>query len=57
VEKMKFTERIIQLGKNRQMPQQQFAAALEIDTTTCCKIEKGERRIKVLDIAKENLEI
>lgn len=54
---MKFTERIIQLGKNRQMPQQQFAAALEIDTATCCKIEKGERRIKVLDIAKENLEI
>jgi len=28
------------------MPQRQLAAALEIDTATYCKIEKGERRAK-----------
>ena len=44
---MKFTERIKQLREERQMPQRQFAAALEIDTATYCKIEKGERRAKV----------
>jgi transcriptional regulator with XRE-family HTH domain len=43
---MKFTERIRQLREERQMPQRQFAAALEIDTATYCKIEKGERRVK-----------
>jgi transcriptional regulator with XRE-family HTH domain len=52
---MKFTERIKQLREERQMPQRQFAAALEIDTATYCKIEKGERRVKaeqVVVIAK-----
>jgi transcriptional regulator with XRE-family HTH domain len=44
---MKFTERIRQLREERQMPQRKFAAALEIDTATYCKIEKGERRAKV----------
>jgi transcriptional regulator with XRE-family HTH domain len=44
--KMKFTERIRQLREERQMPQRKFAAALEIDTATYCKIEKGERRAK-----------
>jgi transcriptional regulator with XRE-family HTH domain len=43
---MKFTEQIKQLREERQMPQRQFAAALEIDTATYCKIEKGERRVK-----------
>lgn len=43
---MKFTERIKQLREERQMPQRKFAAALEIDTATYCKIEKGERRAK-----------
>jgi transcriptional regulator with XRE-family HTH domain len=43
---MKFTERIKQLREKRQMPQRKFAAALEIDTATYCKIEKGERRAK-----------
>ena len=38
---MQFTERIKQLREKRQMPQRQFAAA------TYCKIEKGERRVKV----------
>jgi len=43
---MMFTEKIKQLREERQMPQRQFAAALEIDTATYCKIEKGERRVK-----------
>ena len=43
---MQFTERIKHLREERQMPQRQFAAALEIDTATYCKIEKGERRVK-----------
>ena len=43
---MQFTERIKQLREERQKPQRQFAAALEIDTATYCKIEKGERRVK-----------
>jgi len=43
---MQFTERIKQLREELQMPQRQFAAALEIDTATYCKIEKGERRVK-----------
>jgi transcriptional regulator with XRE-family HTH domain len=47
---MKFTERIKQLREERQMPQRQFAAALEIDTATYCKIEKGERRVKAKQV-------
>lgn len=43
---MMFTEKIRELREARQMPQRQFAAALEIDTATYCKIEKGERRVK-----------
>jgi len=43
---MKFTEHIKQLREERQMPQRQIAAALEIDTATYCKIEKGERRVR-----------
>jgi len=43
---MKFIERIRQLREELQMPQRQLAAALEIDTATYCKIEKGERRAK-----------
>jgi transcriptional regulator with XRE-family HTH domain len=43
---MLFIERIRQLREERQMPQRQLAAALEIDTATYCKIEKGERRAK-----------
>jgi transcriptional regulator with XRE-family HTH domain len=43
---MQFTERIKQLREERQMPQRQFIAALEIDTATYCKTEKGERRVK-----------
>lgn len=29
-----------------QQSRKQFAAVLEINTATCCKIEKGERRVK-----------
>ena len=43
---MQFTGRIKQLREERQMPQRQLAAALEIDTATYCKIEKSERRVK-----------
>jgi len=43
---MNFIEHIKQLREERQMPQRQLAAALEIDTATYCKIEKGERRAK-----------
>jgi transcriptional regulator with XRE-family HTH domain len=59
---MKFTERIKQLREKQQMPQRQLAAALEIDTATYCKIEKGERRVKgeqviiIADILQTNQE-
>lgn len=43
---MRFPEWIKQIRKDRQMPQRQLAAALEIDTATYSKIEKGERRVK-----------
>jgi transcriptional regulator with XRE-family HTH domain len=61
---MRFIERIRQLREERQMPQRQLAAALEIDTATYCKIEKGERRTKgeqvviiaeILNTSKEEL--
>lgn len=43
---MLFADRIRQLREQKQMPQRQLAAALEIDTATYCKIERGERRAK-----------
>ena len=52
---MIFTDKIRQLREERKIPQRVFAAALEIDTATYCKIEKGERRAKreqVLIIAR-----
>ena len=48
---MNFTEHIKRLREDRQMPQRQLAAALEIDTATYCKIEKGERRAKCEQVA------
>ena len=42
-----FTERIKQLHEERQMPQRQLSAVLEVDTATYCKIEKGERRARL----------
>jgi DNA-binding XRE family transcriptional regulator len=43
---MKFAEHIKKLRGELRMPQRQLAAALEINTATYCKIEKGERRTK-----------
>lgn len=41
-----FSERIKELRIQKQMPQRQLAAALDIDTATYCKIEKGERKAR-----------
>lgn len=52
---MMFINRIKQLREDFQMPQRQLAAALNIDTATYCKIEKGIRCVKrdqVIIIAK-----
>lgn len=52
---MKFTERIRQLRENRKIQQRKMAAALDIDTATYSKIERGERKVKaeqVVVIAK-----
>lgn len=41
---MLFTEKIKDLRLHSQLPQRKLAAALDIDTATYCKIEKGERK-------------
>jgi DNA-binding XRE family transcriptional regulator len=41
-----FNEKIKQLREERQIPQRKLAAALDIDTASYCKIEKGERRAR-----------
>lgn len=43
---MLFGEKIKQLREELQLPQRQLAAALEIDTATYCKIEKGDRKAR-----------
>jgi transcriptional regulator with XRE-family HTH domain len=43
---MMFNERIKQLRENRQIPQRKLAAAMDIDTASYCKIERGDRRAK-----------
>ena len=43
---MTFTERIKQLREQRQLPQRKVAEALDIDSATYCKIERGERKAK-----------
>lgn len=48
---MLFTERIKELRMQNRLPQRKLAAALEIDTATYCKIEKGERKAKKEQIA------
>ena len=48
---MNFTAHIKRLREEQQMPQRQLAAALEIDTATYCKIEKGERRAMCEQVA------
>ena len=41
-----FGNKIKTIREEKQIPQRQLAAALEIDTATYCKIEKGDRRAK-----------
>lgn len=41
-----FGNKIRMLREEKLIPQRQLAAALEIDTATYCKIEKGDRRAK-----------
>ena len=43
---MMFIERIRQLRESRRLPQRKLAEALDIDSATYCKIERGERRAK-----------
>ena len=43
---MTFTERIKQLREQSQLPQRKVAEALDIDSATYCKIERGERKAK-----------
>jgi DNA-binding XRE family transcriptional regulator len=44
--RMTFTGRIRQLREERQLPQRKVAEALDIDSATYCKIERGERRAR-----------
>jgi transcriptional regulator with XRE-family HTH domain len=46
-----FGNKIKTLREEKQIPQRQLAAALEIDTATYCKIEKGDRRAKREQVA------
>lgn len=41
-----FGNKLKSLREDKQIPQRQLAALLEIDTATYCKIEKGDRRAK-----------
>lgn len=43
---MLFTDKIKELRQKEQLPQRRLAAALDIDTATYCKIEKGERKAR-----------
>ncbi|MDR1632441.1 MAG: helix-turn-helix domain-containing protein [Dysgonamonadaceae bacterium] len=43
---MMFNDRIKQLREDRQIPQRKLAAAMDIDTASYCKIERGERRAR-----------
>ena len=46
-----FGNKIRSLREEKQSPQRLLAAALEIDTATYCKIEKGDRRAKREQVA------
>lgn len=48
---MLFEDKIKELRTQLQMPQRKIAAALDIDTATYCKIEKGERRARREQVA------
>ncbi|MGL5014667.1 MAG: helix-turn-helix domain-containing protein [Bacteroidales bacterium] len=47
---MMFGERIKELREYLKLPQRQLAAVLEIDTATYCKIERGDRRAKRVQV-------
>jgi transcriptional regulator with XRE-family HTH domain len=59
---MTFTERIKQLREQHRLPQRKVAEALDIDSATYCKIERGERRARkehisiIADILQANSE-
>lgn len=46
-----FGNKIKTIREEKQIPQRQLAAMLEIDTATYCKIEKGDRRAKREQVA------
>ncbi len=48
---MLFEDKIKELRIQLQLPQRKLAAALDIDTATYCKIEKGERKARREQIA------
>lgn len=54
-----FGNKIKTLREDKQIPQRQLASALQIDTATYCKIEKGDRRAKreQLSVLAELLEV
>ena len=54
-----FGNRIKTIREEKQRPQRQLASALEIDTATYCKIEKGDRRAKreQVNVLAELLEV
>ena len=54
-----FGNRIKTIREEKQIPQRQLASALEIDTATYCKIEKGDRRAKreQVNVLAELLEV
>ena len=54
-----FGNKIKTIREEKQIPQRQLAAALEIDTATFCKIEKGDRRAKreQVNVLAELLEV
>ena len=41
-----FKDKMRQLRETQQIPQRKMAAALDIDTATYCKFEKGERKVQ-----------
>ncbi|MDR1792399.1 MAG: helix-turn-helix domain-containing protein, partial [Bacteroidales bacterium] len=43
---MTFTERIRQFSEQQQLSQRKVVAALDIDTASYCKIEKGDRKAR-----------
>lgn len=54
-----FGNKIKTIREGKQIPQRQLASALEIDTATYCKIEKGDRRAKreQVNVLAELLEV